>query len=226
VIPSSGSAREWLGRRLASEAGTGGREGHGVVLGRLLRSGQVWLFSALYLSLVVALYSISFWLPQILQRLSGSSDLVVGFVSALPYIVAAVGMVLIARHSDAHGERRWHVAIPLLVAAAGLVLSVFAESTALAVFAISLAALGIWGSLGPFWAMPTAVLHGTAAAAGIAWINSVGNLGGFLGPYAVGAIRDLTGGFGASLGTLAAILVVGVGLALLVPRRESNSARS
>jgi len=221
----SGEEREWLGRRLASEAGAGGREGHRVVLGRLLRSGQVWLFSALYLSLVVALYSISFWLPQILQRLSGSSDLVVGFVSALPYVVAAVGMVLIARHSDAHEERRWHVAIPLLVAAAGLALSIFAESTALAVFAISIAALGIWGSLGPFWAMPTAVLRGTAAAAGIAWINSVGNLGGFLGPYAVGAIRDLTGGFGASLGTLAAILVVGAGLALLVPRRESNSAR-
>lgn len=211
--------RDWLQRRIAMEAVP--HEAHGTVLGRLLRSRQVWLFALLYFALVVALYSISFWLPQILRRLSGSSDLVVGFVSALPYIVAAVGMVIIGRHSDATGERRWHVAIPAVLAAIGLVLSAYAGSTALAVAAISLAALGIWGSLGPFWAMPTSVLNGSLAAAGIAWINSVGNLGGFVGPYAVGAIRDATGGFAASMWALAGLLLIGAVLALQVPDERS-----
>src|SRR5207244_1509129 len=95
------------------------------------------------------------------------------------------------------------------LAATGLVLSAFAEVPVLALAAISLAALGIWGALGPFWAMPTAVLRGSAAAAGIAWINSVGNLGGFVGPYAVGLIRDLTGGFSAAMFALALSLIVG-----------------
>jgi len=211
----SDEERAWLQRRLAMDAVP--HEAHGTVLGRLLRSGPVWRFALLYLALVVALYSISFWLPQILRKLSGSSDLVVGFVSALPYVVAAIGMVFIGRHSDAHAERRWHVAVPAVLAAIGLVLSAYADSTTLAVAAISLAALGIWGALGPFWAMPTSVLNGSLAAAGIAWINSVGNLGGFIGPYAVGAIRDLTGGFVASMWALAALLLVGAVLALSVP---------
>src|SRR5262249_20943175 len=139
---------------------------------RVLTNSRVWLFSVMYFALVVALYSISFWLPQLLKRLSGASDLVVGLVSALPYVVAAIGMVYIGRHSDRRDERRWHVAGPALVAASGLVVSALTASPAVAVVAISVAALGIWGALGPFWAMPTAILRGSAAAAGIAWINS------------------------------------------------------
>lgn len=206
--------RAWLGERLASE-----QSGHDHrTVRQLLANGQVWMFSALYFALVVALYSISFWLPQILKRLSGSSDLIVGFVSALPYVVAATGMVLIGRHSDRTGERRWHVAGPALLAAMGLVLSAYAQSPVLAVMAVSVAALGIWGALGPFWAMPTAVLRGTSAAAGIAWINSVGNLGGFVGPYGVGYLKDLTGGFAAALGGLAVSLVIAAVLALTVQK--------
>lgn len=208
----SAGERAWLQQRLSSEHAGHDRR----TVRQVLSNGQVWHFSLLYFALVIALYSISFWLPQILKRLSGSSDLIVGLVSALPYVVAAIGMVWIGRHSDRQGERRWHVAGPALVAAVGLVLSTLTDSTALAIAAVSLAALGIWGALGPFWAMPTAVLRGSAAAAGIAWINSVGNLGGFVGPYAVGLLKDLTDGFGAAMWALAAALVGAAILALRV----------
>ncbi len=212
--------REWLAaRREAERAGAG----HGSAW-TVLRSGPVWHFALLYFALVVALYSVSFWLPQILKGLSGASDLVVGLLSALPYVVAAVGMVLIGRHSDATGERRWHVALPALAGALGLLLGAFASSPALALAAVSLAALGIWGAMGPFWALPTDWLRGGMAAAGIAWINSVGNLGGFVGPYGVGYLRDTTGAFAAALAALALMLVVAAVLALTVPRTRAASA--
>ena len=212
--------REWLAaRREAERAGS-----PHVGVWATLTNGPVWIFSLLYFSLVVALYSVSFWLPQILKRLSGATDLTVGLLSSLPYIVAAIGMVLIGRHSDATGERRWHVAGPALAGAVGLLLSAVAPSPVLAISAVALAALGIWGALGPFWALPTAWLRGSGAAAGIAWINSVGNLGGFVGPYGVGYLRDATGNFGIALGGLAAMLVIAAVLALRAP--QAAPARS
>jgi ACS family tartrate transporter-like MFS transporter len=183
----------------------------------VLTDRQVWLFCWMYLALVIGLYSVSFWLPQILQRLSGAGDFVVGLLSALPYVVAAVGMVWIGRRSDLTGERRWHVAVPSFVAAGGLLWCGFADAASLALLTLSIAALGIWGALGPFWAMPTSMLSRSAAAAGIAWINSVGNLGGFIGPYAVGLINDLTGGFTAAMVALSGSMVAAALLALRVP---------
>ena len=166
---------------------------------------------------MIGLYSISFWLPQILRRLSNTSDLLIGVLSALPYVFAVIGMVWIGRHSDRTGERRWHVAVPALLAAGGLLLCGFTGTPGLALAAISLAALGIWGALGPFWAMPTAMLSRSGAAAGIAWINSVGNLGGFVGPYAVGVLSVATGSLTIPMGALSASLVVAAILALRVP---------
>jgi ACS family tartrate transporter-like MFS transporter len=211
----SGDERNWLQRCLAAEHTAHAHDGLTVL--QVISSGRVWMFSFLYFMLVIALYSISFWLPQILKQLSGRSDLVVGVSSAFPYVVAAIGMVWIGRHSDQTRERRWHVAIPALIGAAGLLLSTATVDPVLSLMAIAIAALGIWGSLGPFWAMPTSVLTGTSAAAGIAWINSVGNLGGFVGPYGVGLIRDATNHFGAAMATLALCLVIAAVLALLVP---------
>lgn len=211
--------RVWLAERREAERAGGGH----VSAWSVLTSGPVWHFSLLYFAVVVALYSVSFWLPQILKRLSGQSDLVVGLLSSLPYVIAAVGMVVVGRHSDATGERRWHVAAPALVAAAGLMLSALVASPVLAFAGVCLAALGIWGSLGPFWALPTAWLRGSAAAAGIAWINSVGNLGGFVGPYGVGYLRDATGNFAIALGGLAGMLVIAAVLAVRAP--QSSTAR-
>jgi ACS family tartrate transporter-like MFS transporter len=158
--------RRWLQQRLAAERA--GQSHNRLTVLQVISNGRVWHFSILYFALVVGLYSISFWLPQILKGLSGSSDFVVGLLSALPFVVAAIGMVWIGHHSDRHAERRWHVALPALGAAAGLALSALAASPLFALVATSLAALGIWGALGPFWAMPTAVLSGSAAAAGLA----------------------------------------------------------
>jgi ACS family tartrate transporter-like MFS transporter len=207
--------RRVVEERLAAERIV--RTGHRGAVRQVLTDGRVWLFSFLYLALVVGLYGISFWLPQILKGLSGTSDVLIGVMSALPYVVAAVGMVWIGRHSDATGERRWHVAAPASGAAAGLLLCGFTDTPGLALATLSLAALGIWGALGPFWAMPTAWLGTATAAAGIAWINSVGNLGGFLGPYAVGLIIDATGGFAAAMFALSLSLVLAAFLALRVP---------
>ncbi len=139
-----------------------------------------------------------------------------------PIIVAAVGMVWIGRHSDRHGERRWHVAGPALLAALGFLLSTQTNVPVLALASISLAALGIWGSLGPFWAMSTSVLTGSTAAPGIAWINSVGNLAGFVGPYVVGVLKDATGGFGTAMAALAFFLVVAAIVALRQPRATAR----
>jgi len=191
---------------------------------QLLTDRDVWLFCWMYLALVIGLYSISFWLPLILRRLSNTTDFVVGVLSALPYLCAAIGMVWIGGHSDATGERRWHVAGPALVAACGLVLCGFVKTPGLALAALSLAALGIWGGLGPFWAMPTSLLKRSEAAAGIAWINAVGNLGGFIGPYAVGLLSDISGSLTIPVGALSLSLLVTAVLALRAPGEGSHPA--
>ncbi len=180
----------------------------------VLSNPLVWLFSFCYLAIVSALYGITFWLPTILQRLSGLPDFSIGVLSALPYIVAAVGMVLVGRHSDATGERRWHVAASAFIGAAGFLLSATTVSPALSLVAISIAAFGIFAAMPTFWTMPTAMLSGAGAAAGIAVINSIGNLGGFFGPYVIGLIRTATGTFSAGLVALAVALAVGGVLAL------------
>jgi ACS family tartrate transporter-like MFS transporter len=155
------------------------------------------------------------WLPQIIEGFSGLGDFGVGLLSAVPYLAAAVAMVLVGSHSDRTGERRWHLAVPALVGAIGLALSAFLQpAPVLALAALSLAALGIWSAFGPFWSLPTTFLTGTAAAGGMALINSVGNLGGFLGPYLVGAVRSTTQNFTGGLLALALILLLGVVLAL------------
>jgi ACS family tartrate transporter-like MFS transporter len=169
-----------------------------------LTSPRVWFFGLLYFTIVVGFYGITFWLPQILKNLSGLSDIRIGLISAIPYVIAAVVMVLVAINSDRAGERRWHIAIPSFVSAVGLLLSAATRDPILSLAALSLAAAGIWGSLGPFWSLPTAFLSGTAAAGGIALINSLGNLGGFLSPMLIGEIRARTDSFQLALFVLAA----------------------
>ena len=140
-------------------------------------------------------------------------------LGAILYVAGAIGMVLVARHSDVTGERRWHVAVAAFVAAVGLVLTGVTESTVVEIVALCIASLGIYGALATLWSLPTAFLSGTAAAAGIALINPVGNLGGFVGPYAVGALSDATGSFYAGLLLLAASVFV-AGLLALVVRHD------
>ncbi len=149
------------------------------------------------------------------------SNFTVGLVSAVPYLMAAFAMVIIGNHSDRTGERRWHVAIPALLGSVGLILSAYLQydNPFLAFFAICLATLGIWSTLGPFWSLPTEFLSGMAAAGGIALINSVGNVGGFVSPYVVGFVKDKIDSFTGGLFALAVTLLIGSLLALSVKEK-------
>jgi len=210
--------RDWLTSEMAREHDQ--TSGVHLTFRAAASSGRLWALSALYFCIVMAFYGVSFWLPQIVQATGGLSSATVILLTAIPYVAATIGLVVIGSRSDAVAERRWHVAVPCLIGAAGFVLTVLAPQTATASLAmLSIAAFGIWGALGPFWTMPTAFLRGTAAAGGIAIVNSVGNLGGFAGPFLIGWVRDATGSFEGGLLTLAAVLVVGAAIAVSLPAK-------
>jgi ACS family tartrate transporter-like MFS transporter len=215
----SAEERDWLTREMAKEHGQ--TSGMALTLRGAVSSGRLWAMSAMYCCIVIAFYGVSFWLPQIVQATGTLSSATVILLTAIPYVAATIGLVVIGARSDAKGERRWHVAVPCLIGATGFVLTALAPQTAVASLAmLSIAAFGIWGTLGPFWAMPTAFLRGTAAAGGIALVNSIGNVGGFVGPFAVGWVRQATGSFEAALLTLAAVLVVAAAIAISLPREK------
>ena len=212
--------RFWLQERLQLESEHKQRHNSYTLLQALVNP-KVWLLSLIYFTLVIGIYGISFWLPQIIKGFSGLSDLWVGFLSVIPYLVGAIGMVFVGSHSDQTRERRAHVAIPAFIGAFGLVLSAsHSHEPMTALASLSLAALGIWGALGPFWALPTAFLSGTAAAGSLALINSVGNLAGFVAPYVIGLIKDATNSFTGGLLVMTAALLVG-GILTLVVHHDS-----
>ncbi|MDQ0144092.1 MFS transporter [Cupriavidus necator] len=186
----------------------------------VLSSPRVWLMSAIYFCFVMGLYGVSFWLPTIIKQTGVKGALDIGLLTAIPYGCAVIGMVVVAYSADRSGERRWHIALPALAGALGLLLSVqWHSDTTLAMVALTLATIGILTTLPLFWSLPTAFLAGTGAAAGIALINSLGNLAGFLSPYAVGWLKDLTHSTDSGMYLLAACLVVGAALTLSVPKR-------
>lgn len=185
----------------------------------------IWLLVLVYFGLDTVSYGISLWLPNLIRSLSGVSDFVIGLLSTIPYIAAAISMVLVGIHSDRSGERRWHTALPAFVGAAGLLLAAQSTSVVPMIAGITVAVLGVFSMLGPFWTMPTSLLTGTAAAAAIALINSVGNLGGFFGPYIIGLIRTHTGSFKNGLLVVGAVLALGGAIALLVRLRPGAPAQ-
>jgi len=194
-------------------------------VGEALGSGRVWTFAIIYFSIIMSFYGVTFWLPQIVKALSGMSNLAVGFITAVPWIGATIGMVLLSKSSDASGERRWHVALSAVGGAIGLIGAGLSHNPVIEVAALSLAAAGIWGTLGPFWALSSESLAGAGAAAGIALINSVGNLGGFLGPYLIGWIRTRTDSFSMALIALAMFPFVGAAITLM-SRHTASRLRS
>ena len=177
----------------------------------------VWLVGLILLTRTISLYGISFWLPQIIQGFSGVSDLWVGFLSAIPYVVSAIGMIVIGNYSDRTGEHRTYVAISAFVGAVGLLLSAYSHEPVTALAALSLAGLGIWGGSGPLWALNTAFFGGTTAAAGsFALINTVGSVGGLVAPYIIGLFKDMTHSFTAGLFFMATALLVSGTMTLLL----------
>ncbi len=207
------SEKEWLRTELDREQAQAGSGQHHQ-LREVFSSGRVWLLCAIYFLLNVGTYGFEMWLPQIIKGFSAMSEFQIGLLNAIPYLAATICMVLVGRHSDRTGERRWHLAGAAFVAALGFVLSAFAGNLVLSLSMLALAFSGIKSVLGPFWAISTALLTGTAAAGGIAWINSVGNLGGFVGPTLVGYIRRVTGSYTSALAALAVVLVILGSLAL------------
>jgi len=169
------------------------------------------------------LYGVSFWLPTIIKTTGVSDPLDIGLLTAIPYAVAAVSMIMIGRSADAQRERRWHVAIPAFLGCAGLLFSTaYDHNTLLAMASLTLAAVGILTTLPLFWSLPTAFLSGAAAAAGIALINSLGNLAGFVSPYVVGWLKDATQSTNAGMYILAASLLLGGLLTLAMPSKMVN----
>jgi ACS family tartrate transporter-like MFS transporter len=210
--------RAWLNTHMSQERVQCQRR-HGLSVLQALSNGTVWQLGLLILLCIsFGQYVLGLWLPQIIREFSGLSDFTVGLVSAVPNLVAAAAMVLVGAHSDRSGERVLHIAATAITAAFGFVASAYLHSPVLAVLALSLAAAGLQSAHGPFWTLPSAFLSGSAAAGGIALINSLGNLGGFVGPYVIGLLKGASGDFHSGLLLLALVPLAGAALALHLRR--------
>lgn len=201
--------------RLGLDAHASPGRAHGIA--DAFRHPWLWVLALVYFVVPVALYAFGFFLPQILQATVNASPLRIGILSALPYLAAAVTMVVTSRHSDRTSERRWHIAAAALASGVGFIGAAYAPGLVPALLLLSLAMAGLASMLGPFWALAGDFMGGAGAAAGIALINSVGNIGGFVGPYGVGYLRDATQSFSAGLIGIGVIVIAGGALVLAVP---------
>jgi ACS family tartrate transporter-like MFS transporter len=191
---------------------------------QILLQPQVILLSLAYFCYITNSVGLGIWLPKIIQRISGLNLTQVILISGIPWLAAIPAMLLSSSHSDKTGERRWHAALPLIGVGVSLTLSIWAgNNLVLAIAMISLATMALYAFPSPFWALPIAFLSGTAAAASVALINSIGNLGGFVGPYVIGFLTEKTGSYKAGLMYLVASAALG-GLVVLAlsPRKEQT----
>ncbi len=216
--------REWLTRTMAAERAARAATGH-ASLARALSSGRVWILCAVYFLNTNVTYGIFLWLPKMLSEASGSKGFMLSLMTAIPFVAALAAMVWVGRHSDRTHERKLHVAACALTAALGLLLAVGAQQYIwLLVLSFALSQMGQRSVMSVFWAIPPIFLGGTGAAAGIALINSLGNLGGAVGPSMMGWLRDLTGGYVGGLLVLAGVLIVEAALvaSLKLPKKAEG----
>ena len=192
-----------------------------------LKDYKVWILALIYFSVVVGFYGVTFFLPQLVKEMGVKSEFNNGLISAIPWLFAAVAMSLNGRHSDKTMERRWHVAIPALIAAAGLIITGFAGKSQplISMIGLTMTTAGCLSVTSCFWSLPTAFLTGTAAAGGIAMINSFGNLGGYYGPKWIGVIKDKLGDPANALFILAGFLVLCAILVLVTFKPNSTALR-
>ncbi|RJG03623.1 MFS transporter [Noviherbaspirillum sedimenti] len=192
-------------------------------IGAVFADRRVWLMSLIYFCCVMGQYGLTFWMPSLIKAAGIKGVLNIGLFTAIPYSAAIIAMLLLGRSADHKRERRWHLAIPMLLGAVGLVGSALAgTNTGIAIAFLTLAAAGVVASAPLFWSLPTAFLGGAAAAAGIAAINSVGNLAGFASPYLIGWLKDLTQSTNIGMYVLAGVLVAGSLVVLSIPARLVN----
>jgi MFS transporter, ACS family, tartrate transporter len=218
--------RSWLVATIAGEC----RATEAVrkfTLWQALYNPKVLLLALNYLGIVTASLGMLIFIPQMIKSLGDYSNMMIGWLTMIPYTCGAIAMVVWGRISDRMNERRWNLFIGCVFSTVGLVIAGMTMGTWWALVGMSIAAMGFYGSKGPFFAMPPIFLSGAALAAGIAWINSIGNLGGFFGPWYVGFMKDLTGNYAgglyglALLGLIAAIICA---LFLHIPNRMPSSA--
>ncbi len=215
--------KKWLDAELDRDRKAGGAtERHS--LGDAFRTPMVWVLAGIFFLEQIGVYTVNLWMPLILNtflhgaggasggELSAQSASLIARYATLPYVAAAIFTVVVGWSSDRTGERRWHIAGCMLLAAVGFTWAGLTHSFPFALCAMTLAAMGFWSMVGPFWALPTRVLGGQAAAGGVAIITMVGGVGGFLGPFLTGRLRDLTHGFSGGLYTIAGLSVLGATL--------------
>ena len=220
----SEAERNWLVNTIAAER-RATEAGGTMTLWQSMYNPKVLLLSLNYIGIVTASLGLLIFIPQIIKSLGSFSNMTVGWLTMIPYICGGIAMVVWGRISDRMNERRWNLFIACVLSTIGLVLAGWTMGTWWALVGMSIATIGFYGSKGPFFAMPPMFLSGTALAAGFAWINSIGNLGGFFGPWYVGVMRDLTGSFSgglyglALLGLIASIVCA---LFLYIPNRMTS----
>lgn len=220
--------RDLLVQRIEEDNASKGNLGGKHSFAGAFKDGRVWALAFVYFALATCFYAVGFWMPTIIQELGiDKKDLLkVGFISMIPWGASIVAMVYWGSHSDRTGERRWHCAGGMLVTMIGLlVLALAHKSPVVSIVALTLITAGWGGCVVTFWSLPTAFLSGTAAAAGIAWINSVGNLGGYFGPDLIGTIRTAAGGANdIAFFALAALALVGALTIVLLPKTQPAPA--
>lgn len=210
-----GGERIWLLEKLAAERAAESTNA-GVNFWEVLIAPRIWLLSLVYFGVSTTMYGVTLWLPSVIRSLSGLSYFWTGVVAILPFLATTIAMVLVGMRSDRTGERRWHTAIPAFSASAALIVAGYGHSAALVVAGVGLGLAGAESMVGPFWAMATSQMAGLSAAAGIAVINSLANLGGYFGPDIIGFFRSSDGGFRGGLLAIAATVAISGTVALIV----------
>jgi len=212
--------RTWLAARIGRDRQTSAAT-HRLPPLRALLHPVILLSSVLYFFAMLSSFSYAFWAPTIVRDALGASNLTVGLVTGAMWALAAVTMLAVGARSDRTGERGWHAAICMVVAAIGWLGAALLPQPLARMVAFALVPAGVYGFLAPFWCLPATLLQGTAAAAGIALVNAVGTTGGFVGPYAVGLLKDATGSTTGALVGLAATALVTAALCLALKRRAT-----
>jgi ACS family tartrate transporter-like MFS transporter len=211
----TGEQRDWLVDELERE-----RQADSLIHKSSLRSvfanPRVWILSLVYFGIASTMYGVTLWLPSVIRALSGFGNLKIGAVAAIPYLLTAVAMVLVSWHSDYSRERRWHTALSGLLGAVALGLAAYARIPWLVIVGMSVGMMGAQSMVGPFWAMASTGVAGSTAAATIAAINSLGNVGGYFGPSVIGLVKSANGGVQGGLLAIGAALGMSACMALAV----------
>ncbi len=198
--------------------------GHLEGMSQALSNPQVWRFALVYFGVIMGNYGLGFWMPQIVKGLGGLTNLQTGWLTAAPYLLAAIAMALWGRHADRTQERVWHFVIPAAIAAGAFLTAGLNPDPVVRFAGLAIATIGVSCAAPMMWSFPTRFLTASAAAAGIALINSIGNLAGYVGPSVMGFMKEATGQFGAGLLALAASVAFAAVLAIELPKRKAATA--